>query len=106
MIKGKSKAMPHRHGGGCSQAEAASVACSVNAGKEEGGNLWEELLVGERLPRLGVLGLQKEVGKCARLQLGGLDVLQQVPDDTLQSTTLLTKLNAPKVFHHHQHMAL
>ena len=70
------------------------MACGVDAGKEEGGNLWEELLVRERLPGLGVLGLQKKVSKGARLELGGLDVLQQIPDDTLQDMTLVTKLSA------------
>lgn len=76
--------MGRRQGGEHLQAEAASVTCGVDAGKEQGGNLWKELLVRERLPRLGILGLQKEVSKGACLELGGLDVLQQVSDDTLQ----------------------
>ena len=79
------QAMTHRQGGRePSQAEAASVASGVDASEEQGGNLWEELLVRQRLPRLWVLGLQKEVSKGARLKLGGLDVLQQVSDDALQ----------------------
>ena len=74
------------------------MACSVDAGKEQGGNLWEELLVRKGLPGLGVLGLQKEVGKGACLKLGGLDVLQQVPDDTLQDQKLsVTRLIMPKL---------
>jgi len=73
-----------------SQAEAASVACGVYAGKEQRCNLWQELLVRQAPSCLWVLGLQQEVSKGARLKLRGLYVLQQVSDDDLQFPLCLT----------------
>lgn len=66
-----------------SQAEAARVASGVYARKEQRSDLRQQLLVGEGLPCLGVLGLHEQIRKGPRLQLGDLHVLQQIPDDGL-----------------------
>ena len=59
------------------------MASGVDASEEEGGHLWEHLLIRQLLAGLGVFGLEQKVRKAARLGLLGLDVVQQLPDDGL-----------------------
>ena len=65
------------------------MSSGVDAGEKERCHLGEHLLIGQAAAGLGVLGLEQQVRKAARLGLIRFDVVQQLPYNFLRRTQTL-----------------
>lgn len=78
---------------GVSQEECGSVAGCIDSGKEKRCNLRKHLIVGQGLPRLGVLRPEQQICEAAPLWPHCLDMPQQIPHDGLHEGADLSALH-------------